>query len=80
MGEFTEKKRGKFIMKYLKEHILEFLSDMILNIICIILIVTFCDEPDYYIPGIILAVIYSVGKSVSKMIIYKRTLLNTENI
>lgn len=77
-NKFNEKEKKKFMYKkYLKEHAFEFILDMFLSIVFVVLILFLCEGKRYDL-GVILAIAYSLGKSLGKMNNYKKDYLNVD--
>lgn len=78
MSNFTNKEKKSFLLKkFIKEHIFDFVMDMIINIAFVLLVVYFCEGTNY-IYGIIMAVVYSIGKSVNNIKVYKKDYLDID--
>ncbi len=77
-SRFTVEEKRKFLLKkHIKDHLFEYVLDLIVTIIFTLLLLFFCEAQNYVI-GVILAVVYSIGKSVSEIIRYKKDYLNID--
>lgn len=74
MGDsnFTMKEKKKFLLKkYIKNHLFEFAVECIINILFVLLIIYLCEGTKYFL-GVILAIVYSIGKIINSVKIYKK--------
>lgn len=73
----NEEKRKFFFRKYLKEHIFDFILTIVVNIIFVLIILYFCKGTDYLL-GIVLSVVYSLGRIAYDIRSYKKDYLNID--
>ena len=76
MGAFSEEEKKKYLMKkHIKNHLFEYVLDIIAPILCTIVILYFCEERNY-LYGIIISFFYSLGRTIYRLRCYKKDFID----
>lgn len=74
MDKFNiEEKRDYLLKKHIKENLSQYIIDMIVTILFSTVLLYWC-KAESFVLGIVLSVVYSLGKSVASIRAYKKTL------
>lgn len=76
-GFTTAEKRKYHLKKYIKEHLFNFCIGMIGNILLVLIVLYFCGGTNYGL-GVLLAIIYSLGKGLYSLRDYKKDYLDVD--
>ena len=78
MNGFTAKEKRQFHMKkYIKEHLFNFCIGMLGNILLVLIVLYLCGGTKYML-GVLLAVVYSLGKGAYSLRDYKKDYLDVD--
>ena len=78
MSGFTAKEKRQFHMKkYIKEHLFNFCIGMLGNILLVLIVLYLCGGTRYLL-GVLLAVVYSLGKGAYSLRDYKKDYLDVD--
>lgn len=75
---FTAKERKRFqLKKYCKDHWFEYAVELVVNVLLVLLILYLCGGTKYLL-GALMAVVYSIAKTLYTVYIYKKEYLDMD--
>ena len=73
-NQFSREEKTRYLLKkHLKENLFKYIADLIITVLFVIILLYFSKAEDFVF-GIVLGIVYSLGKSIASIIAYKKSL------